>query len=84
MKTEKRDENTNQKFLQNVRKALKEFYIYFGKKNLAICIFGTVIATILTVIEPFFMAKTISFIEDFYKTQNFDTRGFLTFLAIWV
>lgn len=82
MKTEKNTENKS--FFANIFKVLAEFYLWCGPKKLAICILGTTIATIFTVVEPLFMAKTISFIEDSYKTNHFDTAGFLTFLGFWV
>lgn len=79
-------QNTTQEktiFLQSIRKILGEFYTFFGLKKLIFTIFGIIIATILSVIEPIFMAKTISFIENFYATKTFDTNGFLIFLGIW-
>ncbi len=45
-------------------------------------LFGAFVSA-LSVAEPVFFSKAISYIENFYKTGNFEMQTFLNFLGFW-
>lgn len=67
----------------SVRKAMKEMIYFLGVKKFSFILIFIICISAFGIIEPIFMAKTISFIEEFLKTGQFDMAGFLVFLGIW-
>ncbi len=65
-------------------KVIKSYIEFLGKwKFIFFILFGTFVSG-LSVAEPVFFAKAISYIENFYKTGIFEMQTFLGFLGFWV
>ena len=75
--------NNTQKFLPYTRKALRNFLEFSGIPKIIWSLLGILLVAFFTIIEPFFLAKTVSFIEEYYQTENFFIENFLSFLGLW-
>lgn len=67
-----------------ILKSIREFTELQGKLKVAFLIFGIFIVTIIVTVEPFFMARVIAYVEEFYRTGYFPRDEFFQFLALWV
>lgn len=65
-------------------RAISEFILLQGRRKFAYIIIGIIITTIITTIEPFFMARVIGYLEIYYHTRHFPQDEFLTFLLVWI
>lgn len=61
----------------------REFLCFRGKTLSILLLVGLFIATAILAIEPLFMARVITYIEDFYHTGEFSFSSFLLFLGLW-
>lgn len=62
---------------------IRDFIAFRGIFWSLLLIVGLVLVTAIVSIEPFFMAKVMSYIENFYHTGIFSLESFLVFLGIW-
>lgn len=61
----------------------QEFIEFAGYKKFVLLIFFVIFFSAFVLIEPFFIAKTVQFLEEYQQTGIFIFSDFLWFLALW-
>lgn len=71
-------------YFDTLKKLLLDFKLYTWNIRFYWIIFVWVIVTLIASIEPFFAAKWIWYIEEYFKTWILETKTLYTFFWIWI
>lgn len=71
-------------YFETLKKLLWDFKLFVWNFKFFYIIFVWVLATLLASLEPFFAAKWISYIEEYFKTWILDKNTLYIFFGVWI